>query len=267
LRPVLNTLTQVERWVSGGGPCALHLDTGMTRLGLDAGDIAALLRRRGTLDALELECVMTHLACADEPSHRLNAAQLEAFDALRSRLPDLPTSIGNSAGALLGGGYRGDLVRPGIALYGGNPFLDRPSPVEPVATLSARVLQLREVRDTVTVGYGASYAVKSPARVAVVGFGYADGYLRSLGNCGVASVNGARVPVIGRISMDLLCLDVSAVPTDALREGDAVELIGGPVSLDELAIAAGTISYEILTSIGPRVRREYPGFREEVERQ
>ncbi len=265
LTPVLNSLEQVERWARVGGPCALHLDTGMTRLGLSAADVAVLLERRELLGALGLEYLMTHLACADEPEHRLNAAQLATFDALRNRLPELATSIGNSAGAFVSAAYRGDLVRPGIALYGGNPFVARPSPVEPVVTLRGPILQLREITEAATVGYGASYAVAAPSKVAVVGLGYADGYPRSLSNCGVASVGGTRVPVIGRVSMDLLCLDVSAVP--ALHEGEAVELIGGAVSLDEVAATAGTISYEILTSIGPRVRREYRGLRGKAEQQ
>jgi alanine racemase len=158
---------------------------------------------------------------------------------------------------LLGGPYRGDVVRPGIALYGGNPFSDRPNPMEAVVTLTAPVLQLRDLDEPQPVGYGATYLVSPPARLAVVGLGYADGYPRNLGNCGTAAVQGRRVPVVGRVSMDLLCVDVGALPRDAVRVGDSVELIGPTVGLDEVAAEAGTISYEILTGLGSRVTREY----------
>jgi len=253
-RPVLNTLEQVERW-RGRGAAALHLDTGMNRLGLGLAEVAALAKRRELTAGLAL--VMTHLACADEPDHPQNREQLERFERLRAQLPATPTSIGNSAGTLLGGPYRGDVVRPGIALYGGNPFSDRPNPMEAVVTLTAPVLQLRDLDEPQPVGYGATYLASPPARLAVVGLGYADGYPRNLGNCGAAAVQGRRVPVVGRVSMDLICVDVGALPRDAVRVGDSVELIGPTVGLDEVAAEAGTISYEILTGLGSRVTREY----------
>lgn len=253
-RPVLNTLEQVERW-RGRGPAALHLDTGMNRLGLGLAEVAALAKRRELTAGLAL--VMTHLACADEPDHPQNREQLERFERLRAQLPATPTSIGNSAGTLLGGPYRGDVVRPGIALYGGNPFSDRPNPMEAVVTLTAPVLQLRDLDEPQPVGYGATYLASPPARLAVVGLGYADGYPRNLGNCGTAAVQGRRVPVVGRVSMDLICVDVGALPRDTVRVGDSVELIGPTVGLDEVAAEAGTISYEILTGLGSRVTREY----------
>ena len=167
--------------------------------------------RRDVLADLELDFVMTHLACADEPEHPLNAEQLARFEQLRGRLPPAPTSIGNSAGTLLDAAHRGDLARPGIALYGGNPFSDRPNPMEPVVTLTAPILQLRDLGEPATVGYGATYVAHPPARVAVVGIGYADGYPRSLSNCGTAAVNGRRVPVVGRVSMDLISIDVGGI--------------------------------------------------------
>jgi alanine racemase len=176
---------------------------------------------------------------------------------MRAQVPAAPTSIGNSAGTLLGGPYRGDLVRPGIALYGGNPFSDRPNPMDPVVTLTAPVLQLRELDEPQTVGYGATHLASPPARLATVGLGYADGYPRNLGNQATAAVNGRRVPVVGRVSMDLICVDVGALPSDSVRVGDWVELIGPTVGLDEVAAQAGTISYEILTGMAPRLAREY----------
>ena len=255
-RPVLSTLEQVERW-AGKGRALLHLDTGMNRLGLRAADVAALAQRRDLLDALSLDFVMTHLACADEPAHPMNAEQLARFDQMRAVVPHLRTSIGNSAGTLIDAAHRGDLARPGIALYGGNPFSDRPNPMEAVVTLTAPILQLHEVGEPEPVGYGSTYVAAPPARVAVVGIGYADGYPRNLGNAGTAAVQGTRVPVVGRVSMDLIAIDVTSVPRENVAVGGAVELIGPAVGVDEVAAAAGTISYEILTGLGRRLVREY----------
>jgi len=255
-RPVLSTLEQIERW-RGRGRALLHLDSGINRLGLSAADAAALADRRELLADLKLDFVMTHLACADEPEHPLNAEQLARFAQMRALWPGVRTSIGNSAGTLLDGAHRGDLGRPGIALYGGNPFASRPNPMEAVATLTAPILQIRDIAEPATVGYGATYVATPPARIAVVGIGYADGYPRNLGNVGTAAVRGRRVPVVGRVSMDLLTVDVGAVPQDEVHVGDAVELIGPTVGVDEVAAAAGTISYEILTGMGRRLVREY----------
>jgi alanine racemase len=253
-RPVLNSVEQIERW-GARGPAALHLDTGMNRLGLGADEVAQLVTRRDLLAALELELVMTHLACADVPEHPLNREQLERFERLRRQLPAAPTSIGNSAGALIDAAHRGDLVRPGIALYGGNPFANRENPMESVATLKAPILQLRDIGEPAPVGYGATYLATPPARLAIVALGYADGYPRNLGNKGVAAVGSQRVPVVGRVSMDLIAVDVGRLPR--VRVGDPVEFIGPTVALDEVAAAAGTIPYEILTGLGRRPVREY----------
>lgn len=259
LVPVLNSPEQIDRWRDRGRPAVLHLDTGMARLGLSEAEVTALAERADALRGIRIDFVMTHLACADEPSHSLNAEQLQRFERMRSRLPPVPASVGNSAGVFLGAEYCGELVRPGIALYGGNPFVTRESPVEPVATLQARVLQLRDVDVAQTVGYGATHDAYPPTRLAVVGVGYADGYPRCLGGRGVASVGGTRVPVVGRVSMDTLCLDVTTLPASAIATGQRVELFGADVSVDEVAEASGTISYEILTGLGARLRREYVG--------
>jgi len=187
----------------------------------------------------------------------LRRAQLEAFDRLRTLWPDARTSIGNAAGLLLGEGFRGDLARPGIALYGGNPFKREAGPVEPVVALKACILQLRDIRAGTSIGYGASFVADTAMRVVTVGVGYADGYLRSLSNCGIAAVAGRRVPVVGRVSMDLSCLDVTGVPRDEVAEGDWATLIGGGISLEEVAALAGTINYELLTALGDRLERTY----------
>ena len=229
----------------------------MNRLGLRAADVDALTKRRDLLDALTLDFVMTHLACADEPAHPMNAEQLARFEKVRALVPRVRTSIGNSAGTLLDAAHRGDLARPGIALYGGNPFGDRPNPTEAVVTLTAPILQIHEVGEPEPVGYGATYVAAPPARIAIVGIGYADGYPRNLGNRGTAAVNGQRVPVVGRVSMDLISVDISGIPPDGVEVGAAVELIGPAVAVDEVAEAADTISYEILTGLGRRLAREY----------
>jgi alanine racemase len=259
LVPVLNSLPQIERWRRAGRPAALHIDTGMNRLGLARADVERLGADPALLGGMPIDLVMTHLACADESDHGLNDSQPRLFDDLRARLPAARTSIGNSAGAFLSPRHRGDLVRPGIALYGGNPFTDRESPVEPVVSLRARVLQVREIAEVSTVGYGATFAAPRGSRMAVLGVGYADGYPRALSNCGVVSVAGHRAPVVGRVSMDLICVDVSALPAGAVAEGGWAELYGREIPIDHVAEAAGTISYELLTSLGPRLERIYEG--------
>ena len=261
LIPVLNSIEQIRRWkgAAPGKAAVVHIDTGMSRLGLSAADVGQVSTEK-LLEGLEIEYVITHLACADEPSHRLTAEQLERFDALRRQLPDAKTSIGSSPGVLLGAASRGDLVRLGIALYGGNPFVSGDSPMEPVVTIEGVILQIREVTERVTVGYGATYTAAPGARLATVGVGYADGYPRALSNCGVGWLAGTKVPVVGRVSMDLITLDVTAAPAQQAQPGGLVELLGPNVLLDDVARAAGTISYEILTGLGRRWERRYePG--------
>jgi len=258
LMPVLNTRAELRAW-GAAGPAAVHIDTGMSRLGLGSADVERLQLEADNMPVVDVRYVLTHLACADEPEHALNRSQLALFDRLRELWPGARTSIGNSAGLLLGDGYRSDLARPGIALYGANPFRRAPSPVEPVVTVRARILQIRDVEAGASVGYGASFVAGAPLRIAVIGVGYADGYHRSLSNCGIAAVAGRRVPVVGRVSMDLVCLDVTAIPRDELAVGDWATTIGGPVPLEEVAALAGTISYELLTALGPRLERIYQG--------
>lgn len=262
LVPVINTLEQLARWRTVALPAAVHVDTGMTRLGLAMADAERLVREPALLEGIELDCLMTHLSCADLPAHPLNTEQLARFEAIAARLPAARRSIANSAGALQGGAFAADLVRPGIALYGGNPFSDRASPVEPVITLEARILQVREIVEPVTVGYGASYDAAPPARIAVLGIGYADGYPRCLGNRASAYLGGKTVPVVGRVSMDLTCIDVSRLDPEAVRVGQYAELFGTHVAIDDVAAAAETISYELLTSLGARVARQYLGAQE-----
>ena len=258
LTPVLNSVEQIRRWkaLRAAGSAVVHLDTGMSRLGLSEAEVHEV-SETALLEGMHLEYVLTHLACADEPSHAMNAEQLRRFAELRGTLPELKTSIAGSAGVWLGPEFRGDLVRPGIALYGGNPFVRGENPMEPVAALDGVILQVREFSSGGTVGYGATFTAPPSSRIATVGTGYADGYPRSLGNRGVAYVAGTRAPVVGRISMDMLTLDVSGVEPNRVRPGETVELLGRRVLLDEVARLAGTTGYEILTGLGPRWQRRY----------
>lgn len=258
LIPILNSIGQIRCWraMGAGRPAAIHLDTGMSRLGLAEAELREV-SRSGLLEALNLQYALTHLACADVPSDPLNARQVRNFGDLVARLPEVRTSIGGSAGILLGPEYHGDLVRPGIALYGASPFASGDSAMEPVVTLEGTVLQTRTVTRQQTVGYGATHIVRSGTRLATVGVGYADGYPRALGNRGVACVAGTEVRVVGRVSMDLITLDVSGLAPAEVRSGDRVELLGRNVPLDNLARIAGTISYEILTGLGSRWQRRY----------
>ncbi|MCZ8278254.1 MAG: alanine racemase [Acetobacteraceae bacterium] len=262
LMPVLNSLGDVLAHAAAGRsagrtrPALLHLDTGMARLGLDAGEQARLAADHSLLAGLDLLYVMSHLACADEPDHPLNAEQAARFARACARLPKLPRSFANSSGLFLGADYASDLARPGCALYGINPTPGAANPMRQVVRLEAPILQIRDIPAGASVGYGASFVAARPSRIATIAVGYADGYLRCLSGQGVAAYRDMILPMVGRVSMDLITLDV----TDALgiTPGEAVQLIGGAApSPDDLAARAGTIGYEILTSLGDRYRRDY----------
>lgn len=259
--PVLNGLPDIAAHAASGrsGPAILHLDTGMGRLGLDAAEQAALAAAPGRLGGMELRYVMTHLASADAPAHPLNAAQAARFAEAAARIaPGVPRSLANSSGLFLGPGFASDLARPGSALYGINPIPGAPNPMRVALRLRAPVLQVRAIPPGATVGYGATWTAPRPSRIATVAAGYADGYPRALSGREVAGlVAGRSVPLVGRVSMDLITFDVTEAPE--VRPGDMVELIGPEAGLtpDDLALAAGTIGYEILTSLGARYRRDY----------
>ncbi len=275
-RPVLGSMAEIEAWngfcASRGAPlpAAIHIDTGMNRLGIKAAD-CDLLREPPPLDggpggqrAFPVSLVMSHLACADEPNHPANGRQLKAFVTLSAGLPAAGRSLVNSAGIFLGRDYHFDLARPGIALYGGNPFADRPNPMEPVAHVYARVASIGEAQAGETVGYGGVRRLIRPTRYATAAAGYADGYFRALGSSdrrdGASAWAGDhRLPILGRVSMDLSVFDITDMPAGALRPGDFIELIGHRHTADDAAACAGTISYEVLTSLGQRYRRVYFG--------
>ena len=264
LIPVLNSLGEVAEWsgLARAQKCeldaALQIDTGMNRCGLSHTELSQLAGRvRQSLSGINLALIMSHLACADEPSHAMNAVQLGRFRASLAMLPPAPASLAASAGIELGRDYLFDLVRPGLAIYGGNPVPSRPSPYRTVAVLTGRVLQVRHIDKGETVGYGATFTAGRASTLATVAGGYADGLIRASGTRGRAVIAGIRVPFAGRISMDLIALDATDVPQSALTRGAEVEFLGDTVTLEEVADAAGTITHEVLTSLSPRARRIY----------
>jgi alanine racemase len=232
----------------------------MNRLGLTAAEAEALANRPELFEHFRLSVVMSHLACADTPNHSLNAYQLELFDELRKHLPTVPSSIANSAGTILAGPYVHDLVRPGVAIYGGRAVNDRPNPMRPVVRVEARILRVREAEAGTTVGYGAAQRLKRDSRLAILSAGYADGYFRSAGSTdaetgGIAHIAGQPAPIIGRVSMDLIAVDVTGIPESDIKTGGYAELLGDRFTIDDVADRAGTIGYEVLTSLGQRFHR------------
>jgi len=249
LRPVINQPDQLQAWrAAGGGACGLQIDTGMNRLGFRPEDAP------WPFDGLEL--VMSHLACADDPAEPMNLRQRDAFAQVATHYPGTVRSFANSGGCFLGPRFAFDAVRPGICLYGGGPE-GRPDPrIASVATLSAEVLQVREVAAGDSVGYSRGFVADAPRRIATCGAGYADGLLRSYtaGGAGRVWIAGELRPMLGRVSMDVCAIDVTGLD---VATGDTVELFGAHRLLDDAATAAGTISYELLTSITARVPRVY----------
>lgn len=258
--PVLNTLDEVRFWAeeADGAPAVLHVDTGMNRLGLAAADLEhpALA---GWLARFDLRYVMSHLACADDADHPMNAAQLARLGAAVRRLGrPVRLSLANSGGIMLGSGYHCDLVRPGCALYGINPRPGQPNAMQEVVQARARITQVHDIAAGETIGYGASYTVPRAGKYATVSVGYADGYLRSLTGRGAVAIGGQRCPLAGRVSMDSVVADVSHLAEPPVA-GTWAELIGPALPVDEVAAMAGTIGYEILTSLGRRYVRRYLG--------
>ena len=266
LIPVLNSEPQVDAWATvarrrgASRAAALHLDTGMARLGLSPSEADALAGEPDRLAAIDLVLVMSHLACADEPDHSMNRQQLTRFRRLRDAWPSTPASLANSSGIFLGADYLFDMGRAGVALYGVNPQPDQTNPMAQVVNIKGKILQVRDVDSPMTVGYGATHLVARPGRIATVPVGYADGWPRALSNRGFAYVGDIRVPLVGRVSMDLITLDVTDVPPHLVQPGCEVELLGGRAAIDEVAKVADTIAYELLTRLGQRHERVYVGI-------
>lgn len=264
LIPVLNSRAQIARWLPVAAEhvhavSALHVDTGMGRLGLQPDDFAALMESDPKiLEACRVGLIMSHLACAPDSNHPLNAQQLGAFHGALALTSGIPASLANSGGIYLAPEYHFNLARPGCSLYGIAPNTGE-NPMQHVANWNAPILMTREITRDQTLGYGATATAKKGTRLATVASGYADGYLRYLSNKGVGYIGDHRVPLVGRVTMDMLTFDVSSVPEVLLHEDATITLLGDKdgIRVDDVATAAGTIGYEILTSIGSRVAREY----------
>lgn len=259
LVPVLNDISQVERFVKSelrhtSKQIMLHIDTGMTRLGLSESDlqnpVVAKLKGFGPV------LVLSHLACANTPQHPKNSEQFTRFNTALKYFPEAKASLANSAGIFLPLEFHFDIARPGCALYGINPGEGR-NPMQHVATLSAPILQIRELDREETVGYGAMAPASRGSRIAIIALGYADGYFRMLGNQGFAYIAGHKVPLLGRVSMDMVAIDVSAIPPQEIGENSRAEFINELHTVDDIAAQCNTIGYEIFTRIGRRVKRVY----------
>ena len=264
LTPVLNSLAEIAAWSAaakvahGALDAAIHIDTGMNRLGLPNGELATLAAEGKTrLAGINLVLLMSHLACADDlgAEAAMNRRQLERFRIALAMLPPAPASLAASSGIYLGKDYHFDLVRPGIGLYGAGPK-GRENSMKTVVLLTARVLQLRRIDKGESVGYAATFHAKRPTMIATVALGYADGFLRAASNRGAAVIGGVRVPLVGRVSMDLITLDVTDLKI-CPRPGDEAEFMGDDITLAEVAEAAGTSEYEILTRLSSRAPRRY----------
>jgi alanine racemase len=263
LTPVLNHLGQLNAWRGTAQrfnqplDAVIHVDTGMHRLGFGPEESQILINERGRLRGLRLALLMSHLVASEEPANPINAEQLSRFRAFVKAMPGAPASLSNSSGVFLGADYHFDLLRPGAALFGINPLPDRANPMRPVVTLHARVLQTRRVDALQTVGYGGAWRSARATRVATVALGYADGYFRTLINRSVVYIAQQPVPVIGRISMDLVTIDVTDLAEADCQAGTLVEVLGPNVSSDDLAERARTNAYEIMTALGRRYARVY----------
>ncbi len=266
LRPVLNSLGDIALWQDAAKKrntslkADVHLDTGMCRLGLDLAEAARLLDDSDTLlDGIDVGLVMSHLASADDIESNQSANQLSLFKSAFIRLGRGQGSLANSSGIFLGADYHYDLARPGVALYGGNPTPHTQNPMSNPVTMEARILQVRDVAPPEKVGYGANHNVERPSRIATVPIGYADGFLRAGSSKGMAHIAGHPAPIVGRVSMDLITLDVTDIPEHLAKSGAIAEFMGKYRTPDDLARDWQTIPYEVLTGLGQRYARTYKG--------
>ncbi|HVW92136.1 MAG TPA: alanine racemase [Devosia sp.] len=268
LMPCLSSLGMLEEWLAfclarnEALPAALHFDTGMNRLGIRMAETEIAARRVGELN-FSPQMIMSHLACADQPNHEKNRVQLALFQSLLGHFPNIPASLANSAALMSSRDYHFQMVRPGIALYGGRAVNGRRNPMARVVTLEAPVLEVKEARTGESVGYGASYTLARESRIAVLGIGYADGFVRSLSSSNTHSggrvvLRGRILPVIGRVSMDLVTVDITDLGGDLPLPGEMAEIFGPTLGVDDQADIAGTIGYELLTSLKlGRFQRRY----------
>jgi alanine racemase len=261
LMPVLNDLGQIAAWRAArrGAPAMIHLDTGMSRLGLPPAEAARLTDDPSLLDGVAMAGVISHLTTAWNRAATVNRTQLDAFRNLLKSLPPAPASLASGSGIFLGPRYHFDFVRPGAALYGANPMPGYVNPMKQTIKLKAKILQTRDLAKGQSVGYDGTFRMKRAGRVATVAMGYADGWLRSAGNRAGAGIAGKRAPIVGRISMDLITIDVTGIDPKRTRPGAYVDLLDDTYGVDDFARDAGTIAYEVLTLLGGRHHRVYRG--------
>jgi len=267
-RPVMTGVEEARSWAAiaiddtTAPPAALHVDTGLHRLGMGEAELDLLLADGVLTGRLDIALLMSHLACADEAHHPMNRAQLEAFRRLRTKVPKARASLAASDGLMLGRDYHFDLVRPGYALYGGQASPNRTTPVGPVVRVSVRILQVHEVPAGGAIGYSATYRASSPRRIATIAAGYADGIFRHASAAngetgGCVSIRGQLAPIVGRVSMDLVTVDVTGIDGPPLARGEFVDLIAPDLPLERVGSGAGSIGYEVLTRLGTRFHRNY----------
>ncbi|UXN57576.1 alanine racemase [Phyllobacterium zundukense] len=261
--PVINSLEQLQQWRNAAQrlhrrlPAVLQFDTGMSRLGVPPEERTALAATLKTCGMVDILFIMSHLASADDAESEQNGDQLAEMNRIANEFPGFDICFANSGGIFLGQSYHGVLTRPGIALYGGAPTACGPNPMEPVVRLDVAVVQTRTVPSGARVGYSGTHVTQGETRLAAIAAGYADGLLRSLSSKGAVYCDGVRLPVVGRVSMDSITIDITALPKGRLTLGSLVEVIGPHQSIEDIARDAGTISYEILTSLGHRYQRRY----------
>jgi alanine racemase len=255
LTPVLGSLDEIDRWQRRGREAILHVDTGMSRLGLGARELSELAQDHSRLGGLSIRYVMSHLVSSEVPDDPSNQGQRDRFAVARTMLPQASCSLANSSGIFLGPDFGSDLARPGAALYGINPTPGHPNPMRGVVRLSVRVLSVRDIPAGASVGYNATWTAARQTRIATAALGYADGFHRSLSGRGSASFDGAPIPLVGRVSMDLTTFDVTDHPP--VQPGSWLQVLGSHLSPDDVAEAAGTNGYEVLTSLGRRFHRVY----------
>lgn len=265
LIPVVNHLGQLAEWANYARktgkkmPVAIHVDSGLNRLGMPLDEVQKIHKNPDLLGGLDLQLIMSHLAIPALANHPMNQTQLDAFKKALTFLPKAPASLAASSGTFLGEEFRFDMVRIGSSIYGMNPLPNKPNPMRAVAKLEFPVLQVQEVPTGKTIGYGCTYKTEKPTRVATLGGGFSDGYMRSLSNNGTIWIGDYRCPVLGRVSMDLITIDVSDIPAHLIQPGEMIAILNEQYTVNHLAGEARTRTTEILCGLGRKPKRQYIG--------
>ena len=258
--PVLNTEYEIYIWnkftvnLDYKPKAVIHIDTGMNRLGIK---FEYAINNINLFQSINIDFFITHMACADDVESEYNKIQLDKFSQFKELFPDKKFSLANSSSIFLGADYHFDIARPGSALYGVNPTPHKDNPMHNVINLDSKIIQINSYKKGEYIGYSSSYKLNHDSVIATIPIGYADGYLRSLSNNSYVYINGNKAPLVGRVSMDLITIDITNISKEFQQVGQVVEIIGNNITVDDLANQAGTIGYEILTSLGSRFKRSY----------